>query len=776
MRLMLVLILFISLGGARAEDLPGKKPLKLPVPAAVALKESEKIILELYHEELAKTAREEKLAVSEKMLSQAGEMKGDPAGRYTLLSMAAQLDIQAEDLSAFFNVRERLAQEFTIDLKAFTAPALAKLAATAKDAALLKVVAAETTLLEKPDDPSANLVSGKYALFVKDQFERGLELLAKSGHPALKNLAQLERTAPAAALEQITLGDQWWNFAENGAEKDEKVPCQRRAAFWYNKALPAAMGLAKLKLEKRLAEVGPIGALHSDGKQLSDTELAAKGKASTALVENNTGGSGTAFCIDAKGMFLTNAHVVNGAGDSVKLILSSGEAAQTSVIAQIVKTDENFDLALLKIDTTKAVTPLELGDDAGLSELQEVVAFGYPFGKKLSLNRGEYPSISVNKGRITALRKKDGKLTLIQIDAIINFGNSGGPILDSKGMVVGVVVAKMVGADAVNFAIPVSHVRPFLAAPASAVKSPETKKSADKPANVVESTLDLGEKVKLELVQVKPGFFKMGSDETLATAAEKPVQNVSMTKQYWIGKYPVTVAQFRRFVEAAKYKTDAERDDFGYTVFNFKPQRTAGANWQNPGFKQGDEHPVLEVTWNDAVQFCTWLSKETKRTVRLPTEAEWEYAARGPESRRYPWGDSWDGTKANHADQTLYRARVFADDYPVSNDKDGYVFTAPVGKFDNASWCGAYDMSGNAAQWTSSWYSASYRTAHLPPDPPGPAAGDKIKLKDGREMVARVVRGSSWWSQAQHCRSAYVNRFAPTARDPQIGFRIVVQQ
>lgn len=207
---------------------------------------------------------------------------------------------------------------------------------------------------------------------------------------------------------------------------------------------------------------------------MSDAELAGLGKRSTVLVEIAQGREfGSAFCVDERGFFITNCHVVEHANGSANLVLFPGEKAQAKVSAKVLRMDEELDLALLKADLPAQVSAIKLGEDDGLIETAQVIAFGFPFGKELALNAGEYPSISVNKGSITALRKKEGVLNRIQIDAVVNPGNSGGPVLSKKGELIGVVVSGIVGAGAVNFAIPVSHVGKFLSKPVVAFTPPE---------------------------------------------------------------------------------------------------------------------------------------------------------------------------------------------------------------------------------------------------------------------------------------------------------------
>ena len=185
-------------------------------------------------------------------------------------------------------------------------------------------------------------------------------------------------------------------------------------------------------------------------------EVVVKAKRATALVEI-AGGAGvaTAFCVDASGYFLTNRHVVEAAGDPpvLSLVLYPGEKEQKVLKARVVRSSKQADLALLKVDTAEALTALEIGDSGGLIETLPVVAFGYPFGRYLAAGADDYPTVTVSLGHITALRKARGELQGIQLDASLNPGNSGGPVLDEKGRVVG-VVAEGIEGTGINLAVP----------------------------------------------------------------------------------------------------------------------------------------------------------------------------------------------------------------------------------------------------------------------------------------------------------------------------------
>ena len=134
---------------------------------------------------------------------------------------------------------------------------------------------------------------------------------------------------------------------------------------------------------------------------------------------------------------------------------------------------------------------------------------------------------------------------------------------------------------------------------------------------------------------------------------------MTISKPFYMGVTHVTVDQFAAFVKDSGYKTDAEKDGWsvGFEIKDgkFVRQKMDGCSWRNPSFDQKGDHPVVQVSWNDAKAFCDWLSKKSGKTVTLPTEAQWEYACRAGTTTAYPWGDNPDDGKgwANCADQSL---------------------------------------------------------------------------------------------------------------------------
>ena len=274
------------------------------------------------------------------------------------------------------------------------------------------------------------------------------------------------------------------------------------------------------------------------------------------------------------------------------------------------------------------------------------------------------------------------------------------------------------------------------------------------------------------MAQLAVGEFLMGTDDPIGfpSDGEGPVRAVVL-KPFWIDPVAVSNERFAAFVDATGYVTDAERYGWSF-VFggllpdDFEPTRGAaqapwwrqvfGANWRHPEGSHSSiegrmNHPVVHVSWKDAASYCVWSG------TRLPTEAEWEYAARGGlEQKRYAWGDELkpDGR---------WRCNIWQGTFPSHNTlEDGYLGTAPVDSY-LPNGFGLYNVSGNVWEWCSDWFHSNFHVHAMCENPTGPPSGQ-----------AKVIRGGSYL-----CHDSYCNRYrvaarssnTPDASTGNIGFR-----
>ncbi len=278
--------------------------------------------------------------------------------------------------------------------------------------------------------------------------------------------------------------------------------------------------------------------------------------------------------------------------------------------------------------------------------------------------------------------------------------------------------------------------------------------------------------IGMKLVPIPTGDFLMGGQEPADGlvrafpahhrkaddfADEYPSHRVRITRPFLLGKFEVTVGQFRRFVEEAGYRTEPERDGTGGWGYNPATRKCEGRyphfSWRNPGFPQTDEHPVVNVTWNDAVAFCQWLSRKEGDTYRLPTEAEWEYSCRAGTTTRYHNGDDPDALAevARVADARGRKTFPHVQQMEII-DPGPDRFTAPVGSYRPNRW-GLHDRHGNVWEWTSDWHGDDYYVHSPTDDPRGPADG--------------------WNSFPLYARSSFRNWNTEWSRCVNLGFRVL---
>jgi formylglycine-generating enzyme required for sulfatase activity len=264
-----------------------------------------------------------------------------------------------------------------------------------------------------------------------------------------------------------------------------------------------------------------------------------------------------------------------------------------------------------------------------------------------------------------------------------------------------------------------------------------------------------------QMVIVAAGTFTMGApaNEPGFFAIEGPQRKVTVPR-FALGRYDVTRGQYALFVAATGRRT-AKGCEWS--------QRKAGdadAAWNNLGYEQQDNHPVVCVSLKDAQDYAEWLSRQTGRAYRLPTEAEWEYAARAGSTTAYPWGD-----QASH-DQANYGADKCCG--PLKQGSDAWAYTSPVGSFP-ANAFGLFDMNGNVLQWVQDCLSMSYQG--LPAD--GSANLKSTRFKTTGELADfnglsscdfNIVRGGDFFDPPAQVRSAFRN-FAPPPGDKALPYR-----
>jgi sulfatase modifying factor 1 len=277
-----------------------------------------------------------------------------------------------------------------------------------------------------------------------------------------------------------------------------------------------------------------------------------------------------------------------------------------------------------------------------------------------------------------------------------------------------------------------------------------------------------------EMIRLDGGAFLMGTENKNGFPAdgEGPIREVNLNP-FWIDPYAVTNKAFAEFIADTGYKTESEIFGWSFVFHLFLPKdypptravpgstwwrQVFGADWCHPEGAQSnidarDNHPVVHISWNDAVRFANWAGK------RLPTEAEWEYAARGGlKQKKYPFGDSL-------LPNGKHQINIWQGKFPEKNTgKDGFVGSCPVDHF-RPNGYGLYNMSGNVWEWCSDWFHPTFHVLGPRNNPAGPPAGQ-----------AKVMKGGSYL-----CHKSYCNRYrvgarthnTPDSATGHMGFRLV---
>jgi formylglycine-generating enzyme required for sulfatase activity len=275
-----------------------------------------------------------------------------------------------------------------------------------------------------------------------------------------------------------------------------------------------------------------------------------------------------------------------------------------------------------------------------------------------------------------------------------------------------------------------------------------------------------------EMVVLAAGSYVMGSMEAETRLAglpedqgarERPAHRVTFARPFAIGKFEVTVDEYAAFVsETARPVVDG---CITWDTATSKWGPLASANWRSPGYAQTGRFPVGCVTIDDARAYAAWLAAKTGKPYRIPSEAEWEYAARAGTRTMEPWADSQDGicARANVSDLARFEAHAAPprDDTRFFGCRDGFVYAAPVGSFPADPW-GLHDMVGNGWEWTEDCFVSHYE---------GATGDGSARREPACEQL--VVRGGGWFSRTFFARPAGRSREEPGFRSSTLGLRIV---
>ena len=241
--------------------------------------------------------------------------------------------------------------------------------------------------------------------------------------------------------------------------------------------------------------------------------------------------------------------------------------------------------------------------------------------------------------------------------------------------------------------------------------------------------------------------------------SELPRHEVSIDG-FWIGKYEVTRGEFKKFLQSASYQPTALKSGWSWCMTH-QLERKDGANFEKPGFDQGDRHPIVHVSWLDAMAMAEWLNNVSSGEFRLPTEAEWEFAARGGAASVRFWGEASENACefANGYDISSSVKRGFL--WPHHACRDGFSETAPVGSFKPNGY-GVYDILGNVSEWCLDGFEKEAYRNHAFKNPETSHGGG-----------TRVIRGGGWYSAPADMRLSVRRSACPATTDDALGFRLV---
>lgn len=466
---------------------------------------------------------------------------------------------------------------------------------------------------------------------------------------------------------------------------------------------------------------------------------------------------GTGFIVRVEkddAYILTAAHVVaEDPNPKVEFFTKQSVLVQAEVLRGAEGDDEMRGLALLLVrgkDLPAGVTELRLDGTRSFSAADDIILIGFP--------RGTGPW-NVIKGSIGSTQGSD-----IYFSPTVETGNSGGPII-RQGNVIGIVMAT----ESSGRGLTGDRIQAYIAGfgltgggstsgpPIATKPSPPRTTTARPEPRTTTQAREITGKDGAPMVLVSAGEFPMGENPPPAekmigkslgldsrviipsawrTDTDRHPLHTVYLDTYYIDRYEVTTTRYAEFFRATN--------------------RAAPVFWSDEVLKEHGHKPVVGVDWNNAAAYCGWVGK------RLPTEAEWEKAARGTDGRKYPWGNvNPDEQRGNFNRFHEYYSGDYArEDYDYTGDFDYRVLT-DVGSYQqDKSPYDAYDMLGNVGEWVADWYDKHYYAKSLPRNPPGPSSGDH-----------RVIRGGFWGTPAFMVEITSRSHEKPSARGKRYGFR-----
>ena len=449
-----------------------------------------------------------------------------------------------------------------------------------------------------------------------------------------------------------------------------------------------------------------------------DIESLKTGVVRITATEGNKTKVGTGFIVklDPEIVYIvTAAHVVAGDFQPKVQFFTQQDVRTSATVKHIEDSDDVTALALLVIrgkeNIPSGLAAMFLATSARFVGADEVIMIGHP------RQAGEWAVLT------GAIVSRQGRY--VTIDANIDEGNSGGPIIHT-GQVVGLIG----GAQRYGKGVTIGTIREYLDGHGVLVQVPETQGAATVPAPSPKGIRpehqrtfpkEITGKDRAPMILIPAGNFWMGSPDGEGERGEHPRHQVTLDG-FYMDKFEVTVARYAEFVRAKK--------------------RSQPRFWNQVDSSKHRNLPVVGVDWHDAKAYCEWAGK------RLPTEAEWEKAARGTDGRTYPWGNEQPTARLANFGKAL--TNNFYDNRLVPVDS----YEAGISPY------GLHHMAGNVWEWTADWYDQSFYRKSPEHNPTGSSDGED-----------RVVRGGSWFHAPVDARSARRPGFPPTTRDSHTGFR-----